>query len=100
MNEFSKNKRNKRKDTLTINILFVFFPIINNVLPRQVGSQSIQGRELGLLAGEQKASMFEADYVARFGFPFLPRIGCAHSPNESHPIGQLALPFIWIQILY
>jgi len=64
--------------------VFAFPPIIYYVLPGDVGSQSMEGRKLGLLAGQQESMVLERDYVAFLWLPSLAKLGCASSGNKSY----------------
>jgi len=65
---------------------FRFLPVIDNIVPGDVGTQAMNGGELGFLGGEQKAQMLECYDISGLRVPFLGKFCCCRSCREPHPI--------------
>jgi len=67
---------------------FVFIPIIDDIVPLEVSSESIDGGELGLLGSEKEAMMLEANDIVLLGVPSITEFSCTRrsaEPNSVRP---------------
>ena len=63
-----------------------FFPMMNNIIPSHIGSNSIQCGHFGFVWREHESSMFEGDNISRLWIPSLCKLCCSCWCYKSNPI--------------
>ena len=80
-------------DILTIRFFgCLFVPVVYNLLPRHVLTDSIQCGEFRL-HGAEEPSMFEADYIPTLRIPTFGKLCCARWRYEFNPIWA-----VWVSV--
>ena len=64
----------------------VSFPVLNDIVPREIRSEPKERGQLWLFASEKVAMMFEADYVSSLGVPSLCKLCCGWYGSEPYTI--------------
>ena len=73
---------------LTCHFPLLVLKIEYNILPVEIGAQSIQGGSQGLLASQEIPSMLEAHNISGHRIPSLYKLRCAWSCCEGNAIGS------------
>ena len=66
-----------------------FFPIMNNIIPRNIISNTKEGCQFGFVGDQHESSMFEGDNISRLRIPSPCKFCCSCWCNESNPIGSI-----------